>query len=103
MFIQSAIKVTVSQLDPLLPSCHFYLTVMTYPFSIYPKHWDTSIITIIEKVCFYNAVKHQKHADEMANSVDPDQTAPGAGSTLFAKEQSNMGLHCLLKFMCPNT
>ena len=31
----------------------------------------------------------------MANSVDPDQTAP--------KEQSNPGLHCLLRPVCPKT
>ena len=28
----------------------------------------------------------------MANSVDPDQTAP--------KEQSDLGLHCLLRLLC---
>ena len=36
---------------------------------------------------------------EWANSVDPDQTAPReaawSGSTLFAMEQSDLGLHCL--------
>ena len=47
-----------------------------------------------------------KAVDEIANSVDPDQTAPlGAvrsGSALFAEirlllqEQSDQGLHCLL-------
>ena len=30
-----------------------------------------------------------KDADKIANSVDPDQTAP--------EEQSDLGLHCLLK------
>ena len=25
---------------------------------------------------FHRAVMHKKHADKMANSVDPDQTAP---------------------------
>ena len=31
-------------------------------------------------VCFYIAVMHPKDVDGMANSVDPDQTAPvGAG------------------------
>ena len=30
----------------------------------------------------------------MANSVDPDQTAP--------KEQFDLGLHCLLSYICPN-
>ena len=48
-------------------------------------------------------------ADGMANSVDPDQTAPqGAvwsGSALFAQveEQSDLGLHCLLRHICPKT
>ena len=35
-----------------------------------------------------------KDADEMANSVDPDKTAP--------KEQSYLGLHCLLRPICPS-
>ena len=38
---------------------------------------------------------HPKDADGMANSVDPDQTAP--------KKQSDLGLHCLLRPICPNT
>ena len=33
---------------------------------------------------------HKKAADEMANSVDPDQTAP-------LNEQSDLGLHCLVR------
>ena len=32
---------------------------------------------------------HPKDADRMANSVDP--------------EQSDLGLHCLLRPICPNT
>ena len=36
-----------------------------------------------------------KDADGIANSVDPDQTAP--------KEQSDLGLHCLLSSIFPNT
>ena len=32
-------------------------------------------------------------ADSMANSVDPDQTAP--------QEQSDLGLHCLPRPVCP--
>ena len=41
---------------------------------------------------------HPKYADEMANSVDPDQTAPvgavGSGSTLFAPTylSENLGI-----------
>ena len=34
---------------------------------------------------------HQKEADAMANSVDTDQ------------KQSDLGLHCLLRPICPNT
>ena len=48
------------------------------------------------EVWFYNAVKHLKDADCIANSVDPTQTAP-------FKEQSDLGLHCLLRPICPNT
>ena len=39
---------------------------------------------------------HTKDADEIANSVNLDQTAP-------LKEQSGLGLHCLLRNICPNT
>ena len=35
-----------------------------------------------------------KDADGMANSVDPDQTAP-------REEQSDLGLHCLPRPICP--
>ena len=34
-------------------------------------------------------------AEGMANSVDPDQTAP--------EEQSDLGLHCLPRHICPKT
>ena len=34
-----------------------------------------------------------EHADGMTNSVDPVQTAP--------KEQSELGVHCLLSYICP--
>ena len=40
-------------------------------------------------------VMHPKDADGMVNSVDPDQTAP--------QEQSDQGLHCLLRPICLNT
>ena len=39
----------------------------------------------------YNGVMSPNDADEMANSVDPDQ------------EQSDLGLHCLLRSICPKT
>ena len=38
---------------------------------------------------------HLKDADGMANTADPDQTAP--------KEQSNLGQNCLLRSICPNS
>ena len=37
-----------------------------------------------------------KRADGMANSVDPDQTAP-------REDQSDLVLHCLPKPVCPKT
>ena len=37
-----------------------------------------------------------KSVNGMANIVDPDQTAP-------FQEQSDLGLHCLLRPACPNT
>ena len=42
---------------------------------------------------FINEYKFSLKA-ELANSVDPDQTAP--------KEQSDLGLHCLLIQFCSN-
>ena len=38
---------------------------------------------------------HPKDAYGMANSVDPDQT--------LLQKQSDLGLHCLLRPICPNT
>ena len=38
---------------------------------------------------------HPKDADGMANSIDPDQ--------LLLQKQSGLGLHCLLRPICPNT
>ena len=51
---------------------------------IYPKNGA---------VWFYNAVMCPNDADGMANSVGPDKTA--------SKEQSDLGLHCLLRPICP--
>ena len=39
----------------------------------------------------YHRVMSQNDADGMANSVDPDQ------------EQSDLGLHCLPRHICPKT
>ena len=38
-----------------------------------------------------------KDADRMTSSVDPDQTLPQG-----LKEQSDLGLHCLLRPVHPN-
>ena len=43
---------------------------------------------------YVELVGYQKLYDRMANSVDPDQTSP--------KEQSDLDLHCLLRYYCPN-
>ena len=40
-------------------------------------------------VWFYNAVLQPKNADKIANTADPDQTAP--------TEQSDLGLLCLFR------
>ena len=37
---------------------------------------------------------------EMANSVDPDQTAPSTLIRLLLQEQSDLGLHCLHMPFC---
>ena len=41
------------------------------------------------------SVFHLKDANGIANSEDPDQTAP--------REQSDLGLHCLPRPFCPKT
>ena len=57
--------------------------------------------------CLYNGVMHPKDADGIANSVDPDQTAPlGAvwsGSTLFAQTCLSENLGSLRYNPFPNT
>ena len=53
------------------------------------------IILKNETVWFYNVVMNQEGTDGMANSVDPDQTAP--------KEQSGQDLQSLLSPSCCNT
>ena len=49
----------------------------------------------ISQNSYYNTIILPKDVYEMVNSADPDQTAP--------LEQSDQGLHCLLKPICPNT
>ena len=43
-------------------------------------------------VCFLSAVTGLKDADDIANSVDPEQTV---------QKQSDLSLHCLLRAICP--
>ena len=52
----------------------------------------------MEQLIFTLQLMSPKVAYGMANSVDPDQTAP-------KKEQSDQGLHCLFRPICdcPNT
>ena len=44
----------------------------------------------------------KKDANGIANSEDPDQTAP-LGSLIWASRQSDLGLHCLPTAICPKT
>ena len=49
--------------------------------------------SIIQATWLNSSVMPPEDVDKMANSVDPDKTAPGL------KEQSLMGLHCLSLFV----
>ena len=53
----------------------------------------TLIVLLMEH--FGCTVICQKDADGIANSEDPDQIAP--------EEQSDLGLHCLFRPICPKT
>ena len=61
----------------------------------FPKYSDTQKIfcshSKIWTMWLYHRVKSPNDADGMANSVDPDQ------------EQSDLGLHCLPRHICPKT
>ena len=69
--------------------CCFFVNSTVLPGT--PK-----LITVIVlkngTLLLYNVVISQRDADRMSNSVDPDQTAP--------KEQSDLGLHSLLRVIC---
>ena len=54
----------------------------------------TIIVLKMEQSFYCAALICPKHAAGMANSEDPDQTAP--------KEQSDVCLHCLPKPICSN-
>ena len=59
---------------------------------------------------FYDALIYPKDADGMANSVDPDQILiklhvianSAVPDQTAPKEQSDQGLHCLLRPVCSN-
>ena len=53
---------------------------------IYKKHFDTTILSVVV-FPFRKFVTNSCSINR--NSIDPDQTAP--------KEQSDQGLHCLLR------
>ena len=53
----------------------------------YPKIWTMC--------CLYHTVMCPKYAAGLASSLDPDP--------LFLQEQSDLGLHCLPRPVCPNT
>ena len=67
--------------------------------SLHHKNWDT--YTYYHNypengtIWFHSVVMDPKDPDTMVNSIDPDQTAPW--------EQSDLGLHCLLRSRRPNT
>ena len=63
------------------------------------KNWDTIMITVIvvkvERYGFTPKRFIQKGGDGIANSVDQIR--------LLHKEQYDLGQHCLLRPICPNT
>ena len=54
----------------------------------------TVIVVKVEQYGFTQSECIQKSGNGIANSVDPDQTAHA--------EQSDLGLHCLFRPICPN-
>ena len=82
----------------LVPYLYLRLIEETYLYTIslvstvnFPKYSDTQKISCnhskIWTMWLYHRVMSPNDADEMANSVDPDQTAPAvwSGSALFAQ------------------
>ena len=74
---------------------------MNYPYHIISKNWD---IENNYRNCQGNgaawvnkSVISPKYAGGMVDDVDPGKTSP-----LLLKEQSDMGLHCLLSPICPS-
>ena len=80
---------------------HFYsrgvldLSVATFSYRKFPKYSDTPKICYHSKILtmwLYHRVMSPNDTDGMTNNVDPDQT-----------EQSDLGLHCLPRHICPKT
>ena len=95
-------------------SCCFHQSIWTeewckfYVYRKFPKYSDTKRICCnhskIWTMWLYHRVMSQSDGDGMANSVDPDQTAPlGAvwsGSALFAQAYLSENLGSLRYFAC---
>ena len=78
----------------VLPHC--FCHSMQYPK--FPKYSDTKKFVVITKIWtmwLYNRVMSPNDADGMANSVNPDQTAPLSGSALFAQASLSENLGSL--------
>ena len=79
---------------------YFSKTLWGGAYRKFPKYSNT------QKICS-NHPKIWNDADGMANIVDPDQTAPleesDLGIRLLLQEQSDLGLHCLPRHICPKT
>ena len=75
-------------------NCFTVLSGQLLIYRKFPKYLDTHKICCnhskIRTMWLYHRVMSPNDADGMANSVDPDQTAP-------------LGLHCLPRHNCPKT
>ena len=82
------------------PESDCLLSMVTY--RKFPKYSDTQKICCnhpkIWTMWLYRRVMSPNDADGMANSVDPDQTAQEQSD-----QQSDLGLHCLPRHICPKT
>ena len=89
---------TISSLALLsLFSSSLSLEDSVYIYRKNSKNWDTlnyhRDCPTNGIVAFYSAILRSKDSDRITNRVDTDQTA---------EEQSDLGLHCLLRPICPN-
>ena len=58
------------------PRKGFLVMWLNYKIPKYPDTGKIAVIILQFEQCVYHRVMSQKDADGMANSVDPDQTAP---------------------------